>query len=87
MHFECAFIKTLVKIQALSLPMLLYKQTCKTAVKILSDKIQPQHGRYRRSYNTGQNLKKICVLLNPLFVNNILVNFPLDNRNQVGIPY
>ena len=36
--------KTLVKIQALSLPMLLYKQTCKTAVKILSDKRQPQHG-------------------------------------------
>ena len=36
--------KTLVKIQALSLPRLLYKQTCKTAVKILSDKRQPQHG-------------------------------------------
>ena len=36
--------KTLVKIQALTLPMLLYKQTCKTAVKILSDKRQPQHG-------------------------------------------
>lgn len=36
--------KRLVKIQALSLPMLLYKQTCKTAVKILSDKRQPQHG-------------------------------------------